>query len=165
MSKKKASVNYKWTFSLLFLIGLIIIIQVFGSDMKQPIKELFESGWLSIVLWAYVAGVFSVHRYLFATYELANDSFIFKHFGTYAETLFAIGTYGLAGTTSVALLKGLYLQTFFEGQYFTGFAKFDLVSMFLLTSFLLVYCVFNTTMLLKDIIFYSENSVVEVKSS
>ncbi|MDD9175496.1 hypothetical protein ERW49_08420 [Aliivibrio finisterrensis] len=158
------SVNYKWTFSIFFLMFLILFVQLFGTDMKEPIKAVLESGLLNKLLWAFVAGVLFIHRYLFASYELAKDSFIYKHFGAYADTLFGIGTYGVAGSTSLALLKGLYMQTFFQGKHFIGFGTFDLISMFLLTSFLLFYCIFNTAMLLKDIIFYSENSVVEVRS-
>ncbi|EGQ9967360.1 hypothetical protein V9789_004398 [Vibrio vulnificus] len=161
---KKASVNYRWTISIVAFICLMLTAQAFGSDMKEPIRNILDSGWLSKFLWAYVASILSIHRYLFKSYELAKDSFIYKHFGAYADTLFGIGTYGVAGTTSLALLKGLYMQTFFSGEHFIGFGTFDLISMFLLTSFLLFYCMFNTTLLLKDIIFYSENSTVEVRT-
>lgn len=56
------------------------------------------------------------------------------------------------------------MQAFYKGEYFFGFDNFDLISMFLLTSFLLFYCIFNSTLLLKDIIFYSENSKVEIRT-
>ncbi|MEE9694016.1 hypothetical protein [Aeromonas hydrophila] len=161
---KKSSVNYKWTISIFIFMLLILLAQIFSGEMKEPIKKILESGWLSRFLWTYVVGVLCIHRYLFASYELAKDSFIYKHFGAYADTLFGIGTYGVAGTTSIALLKGLYMQAFYKGEYFFGFDNFDLISMFLLTSFLLFYCIFNSTLLLKDIIFYSENSKVEIRT-
>ncbi|MFW1378205.1 hypothetical protein ACEV7K_23620, partial [Vibrio parahaemolyticus] len=132
---KKASVNYRWTISIVAFICLMLTAQAFGSDMKEPIRNILDSGWLSKFLWAYVASILSIHRYLFKSYELAKDSFIYKHFGAYADTLFGIGTYGVAGTTSLALLKGLYMQTFFSGEHFIVFGTFDLISMFLLTSF------------------------------
>ncbi|KFF62226.1 hypothetical protein RC94_08090 [Pectobacterium brasiliense] len=162
MSKSK-SLNWKTTFAVAFLISLIILVQFFGNEIKNSVKEILESDWVSIVIWAYVGGIFLIHRYLYSSNELKTDSFIYKHFGAYADTIFGIATYGIAGTTSLALLKGLYLQEFYDGKYFFGFGTFDLVSMFLLTSFLLFYSIFNTTLLLKEVLFHNKTSPVEVK--
>ena len=162
MNKPK-SFNFKSTGSVIFLIALIVVVQVFGADVKEPLKAILESGWLSIAAWGYISGIFIIHQYLYSSSELKRDSFIYKHFGVYADTLFGAATYGFAATTSLALLKGLYLQTFYQESYFIGFATFDLVSMFLLTSFLLVYCFFNVTVMFKDIMFHSGTSEVTVK--
>lgn len=162
MSKAKP-LNIKTTGSVIFIIALIVIMQNYSSDIKEPLKIILESKWIGIAIWAYVGGTFVIYHYLYSSNELQKNSFIFKHFGIYADTLFGIGTYGLAGTTSLALLKGLYLQAFYEGKFFSGFATFDLVSMFLLTSFLLVYCMFNTTIMFKDILFHRETSSIVVK--
>lgn len=160
---KASSLNWKTTISVIFVMALIVLMQMFGNEIKGPLKDVLESKWVAFVVWGYVGGTFLMHRYLYSSSELKKDSFIYKHFGAYAETLFGMATYGIAGTTSLALLKGLYLQTFYEGMYFTGFGTFDLVSMFLLTSFLLVYCMFNTTIMLKDVLFHSETSPIDVK--
>lgn len=162
MSKSK-SLNWKTTSAVIFLIILISLAQFFGNEIKKILKEILESDWVTVVIWAYVGGIFLTHRYLYSSKELKSDSFIYKHFGAYADTIFGIATYGIAGTTSLALLKGLYLQKFYDGQYFFGFGTFDLVSMFLLTSFLLFYSVFNTTLLLKEVLFHNKTSPIEVK--
>ena len=162
MSKPK-SLNLRTTGAVVFLIALIVGVQTFGGEIKEPLKAILESGWLSIAAWGYISGTFIIHQYLYSSSELKRDSFIYKHFGVYADTLFGAATYGFAGTTSLALLKGLYLQTFYQQSYFIGFAKFDLVSMFLLTSFLLVYCLFNISVMFKDILFHSGTSEVIVK--
>ncbi|HCE3716000.1 hypothetical protein CGK04_22675 [Vibrio parahaemolyticus] len=162
MSSKK-TLNIKSTGSVVFLIILFIVAQQYGNELKAPLKEILESNWLTVVSWAYIAGTFIIHQYLYSSSELKKDSFIYKHFGVYADTLFGAATYGFAGTTSLALLKGLYLQTFYAQEYFIGFATFDLVSMFLLTSFLLVYCLFNISVMFKDILFYSSTSEVVVR--
>lgn len=159
---KPNSLNLKTTCAVLFLIVLFVLMQAFGTDIKGPLKSFLESKWVGIGAWAYISGTFIIHQYLYSSSELKKDSFIYKHFGVYADTLFGAATYGFAGTTSLSLLKGLYLQTFYEKSFFIGFATFDLVSMFLLTSFLLVYCVFNVTLMFKDIIFHSETSQVRV---
>ena len=118
---KASSFNWKTTLAVIFVIVLIVIMQTFGSELKEPLKNLFESKWINVMVWAYVCGTFSIHRYLYSSKELKTDSFIYKHFGVYADTLFGIGTYGLAGTTSLALLKGLYLQAFYDEKFFNGF--------------------------------------------
>lgn len=155
--------NLKSTGAVVILIVLIVLVQAYGSDIKEPLRIMLESKWLNIVVWSYIAGTFLTHQYLYASNELKKDSFIYKHFGTYADTLFGVATYGFAGTTSLALLKGLYLQIFYAKEYYIGFATFDLISMFLLSSFLLVYCMFNTSIMFKDILFHSEMSTVEVR--
>lgn len=164
MSKPK-SLNWKSTGAAIFLMALIVAVQIYSSEIKEPLKTILESGWLSVAAWAYISGTFIIHQYLYSSSELKRDSFIYKHFGVYADTLFGAATYGFAGTTSLALLKGLYLQTFYEQSYFIGFATFDLVSMFLLTSFLLVYCLFNISVMFKDIVFHSSTSEVTVKGN
>lgn len=161
--KNSNALNYKTAAAVIFLIALIILMQVYGSSLKDPLKNILESKWLSIFLWAYIAGTFVTHKYLYSSNALEKDSFIYKHFGSYADTLFGIATYGFGSSTSLALLKGLYLQVFYEESYFNGFAAFDLASMFLLTSFLLVYCVFNTTVLFKSVLFHSEMSPIETR--
>jgi len=162
---KPKSLNLKSTGAAIFLIALIVVVQTFGGEIKEPLKAVLESGWLNIAAWGYIAGTFIIHQYLYSSSELKRDSFIYKHFGVYADTLFGAATYGFAGTTSLALLKGLYLQTFYQKSYFIGFATFDLVSMFLLTSFLLVYCLFNISVMFKDIMFHSGTSEVTVKGN
>lgn len=161
--KKQHSLNYKTAGAVIFLIALIILMQAYGSFLKEPLKTVLESKWLSIFLWSYIAGTFLIHKYLYSLNTLQKDSFIYKHFGSYADTLFGIATYGFGSSRSLALLKGLYLQVFYEESYFNGFATFDLASMFLLTSFLLVYCIFNTTVLFKSVLFHSEISQIETR--
>lgn len=162
MSKPK-SLNFKTTGAVVLLIVLIVLVQVYGSDIKNPLKDILESKLLNIVVWGYILGTFLAHEYLYSSSELKKDSFIYKHFGVYADAIFGAATYGFAGTTSLALLKGLYLQTFYQQEFYIGFGNFDLVSMFLLASFLLVYCVFNTSMMFKDVLFHSGMSKVEVR--
>ncbi|MDX7783008.1 hypothetical protein SJR90_11735 [Aeromonas caviae] len=160
---KPSKVNIKYTLALFLFIGLIISIQIYGHEIKIPIKKMFESDLLGVILWGYVIGIFCIHKYIYGKTTMRSDSFILKHFGSYADLCFGMTTYGLAGTTSLALLKGLYLQQYFDAIYFIGFASFDLVSMFLLSSFLLVYCIFNTSILLTEIMYYGGAAKVEVQ--
>lgn len=160
---KTNNFNFKTTGAVIFLIFLIVVVQIYGSQLKEPLKSILESSWLKMGAWAYISGTFIIYQILFTSNELKTDGFIYKHFGVYADTLFGAATYGFAGTTSLSLIKGLYLQTFYKEEYFIGFATFDLVSMFLLTSFLLAYCTFNVTKMFKEILFFHSSSTVEVR--
>ncbi|WP_272533975.1 hypothetical protein [Providencia sp. PROV212] len=161
--KKSSNLNVGTTLSVIVLIILILLVQLFKHEMKDYIKCILESDIISFFIWAYVITIFSIHHYLYSANELSSDGFLYKHFGSYAETVFSIATYGIAGTTSITLLRGLYLQTFYDGRYFTGFGSFDISSMFLLTTFLLIYCILNTTFLLKKILFHSKTATIVVK--
>lgn len=158
---KAKTLNIKTATSVTFLIVLLVVMQVYGQDVKTLTKTILESDLINLLILAYIIGTLTIHGYLYSSRELQKDSFIYKHFGKYADAVFEVATYGLAGTTSLALLKGLYLQTFYEAQYFNGFGGFDLASMCILTSFLLFYCLFNTTIRFKAIVFFTETSKIE----
>ncbi|VVS94669.1 hypothetical protein [Desulfoluna spongiiphila] len=155
--RNNSTLNTKRLFFALAFLGLIVSALCFHKEMQEPIKIIFESKIPRFLLWGYVVVSVVMHRFLFGSTD-SNDSFIVRHFGKYADTVFAIGSFGLGGSTSIALMKGLYLQTFFEMHFFIGFGSFDLVSMFLLSSFLFVYCIVNTTKLFKEVILQNDAS-------
>lgn len=160
----KREFNYRITFALIFVIGVFFIVQAFGSELKSPVRALLESDWSRIALWAYVGGVVFIHGSLYPETTSSRNGFLYKHFGPYSETCFAFATYGFASTTSLALMKGLYLQVFYEGGYFLGFDDFDLISMFVLSSFLMVYSLITVTAMGREVIFYQKTSPVVVKT-
>jgi hypothetical protein len=155
--------NYKALLATFFVVALVLISQVYNENIKDVLKLVLESNILTAVLWSYVTGVFLIHKYLYSSNSLPKDSFVYKHFGPYSDAFLGIATNGLAGSTSLSLIKGLYLQTFYTGSYFSGFGTFDLSSMFVMASFLLYYSVFNTTVLVKEIAFHSAVTPIETK--
>lgn len=143
---------------ILMVVAFCLIF--YSETIKEPLKVTLESGVLTILLWVYVIVSVSMHRFLYGESERNKSSILFVHFGRYAETGFSIGTYGFGGSTSIALLKGLYLQNFYSIKYFKDFSVFDLISMLVLSSFLLIYSLINTTKIFKEVAFYS--SAVDV---
>lgn len=160
---KLGGLNLKVTGALIFVAMVFIMLQVYGKELKYPVKVLLESDLLKVVVWSCVAAVLFLHAWLYGARQMQLAGFIYDHFGFYAEVCFAIATYGFASTTSLALIKGFYLQIFYEGQYYTGFDGFDLASMFLLSCFLLFYCVFHIASRGKEVLFHGDVSVVQVK--
>lgn len=83
---------------------------------------------------------------------------IFNHFGKFADTAFAIITYGLASTTSAAILKGVYAQQFFnEKVYFQNFDQIDIYSMLVVCVFLLGYSLYAAITALKNAVILSQS--------
>jgi hypothetical protein len=81
---------------------------------------------------------------------------IYKDFGKFADSAFAIITYGLASTTSAAILKGVYIQQFFhEKIYFNHFDQIDIYSMLAVCIFLLGYSLYAAINALKNAIVLS----------
>jgi hypothetical protein len=155
--------NFKALFATFFVVTLVLISQVYNENLKEILKLALESNLLTALLWSYVVGVFLIHKFLYFSNSLQKNSFIYKHFGPYSDAFLGIATNGLAGSTSLSLIKGLFLQTFYAGSYFSGFGAFDLSSMFVMASFLLYYSVFNTTVLFKEIAFYFAVTPIEIK--
>lgn len=141
--------------SLIVMFILFVLVTTYWEFVGEYIKKFLESKFPQIILWCYVVSLSLVHRFSVGSEE-HKDSFIYAHFGKYADTVFAISTYGIAGSTSLALLKGLFLQIFYGMSFFTGFSTFDLVTMVMLCSCLLVYCMLSTTTMLKEVIYQKE---------
>lgn len=159
----KREFNLRISLALLFVIVVFVCIQVFGSELKYPVRAVLESDLSRILLWAYVGGVVLIHGALYPRVASEKTGFLYKHFGSYAETCFACATYGFASTTSLALMKGLYLHAFYEGGFFLGFDGFDLISMFVLSSFLMIHSLIAVTSMGRELVFYKKTSQVVVK--
>ncbi|WP_348692738.1 hypothetical protein [Duganella fentianensis] len=143
-------------FVVVFLLVLGLVIFSNKEEAKRVVKIILESNWPTVLLWLFsIVGV--VSERFFSTLNVNNESgVIYQSFGKYADAIFSIATFGFAGSTSLALLKGLYLQLFFDGTYFTGFADFDLASIFLISSFLLFHSANGALRLIINAVFQAE---------
>jgi hypothetical protein len=142
----------------IFIMTLVFFTLIFGEDALDRIKIIVESGYLSLVLWAYVIGSVLMHTFI----VIRPKKDVYGFFEKYSNTIYSIGTFGFGGGTSIALLKGIFLQHFYDVEFFKGFSGFDFISMLILTSFLLIYCVLNCTKQLSEAIFYTSASDMSV---
>ena len=150
-----------------FRLFVIVFLFVFGifilsnkESAKEIVKIILESNWPVASIWLLAIVGVGADRF-FSSANESSGGVIYNSFGKYADATFSIATFGFAGSTSLALLKGLYLQSFFNGSYFTGFADFDLASIFLISSFLLFHSTNGTIRLIINAIFQAEASIVE----
>jgi len=158
MTRGKFSLSRLVVILVLLFLGLAL---VYSKDEAKNIVRIFlESNWPTVVIWLLsIVGV-SAGKFFCDAEKNETDGFIYQSFGGYADSVFTIATYGLSGSTSLALLKGLYLQLFFDGAFFTGFGDFDLASIFVISSFLLFYSVVSTTRQIINVVFQVEATEV-----
>lgn len=143
---------------VLFVLGFVLVLS--KDEAKNVVRTFLESNLPAVAIW--LLAIIGVGAGKIFCEPEKNDSsgFIYKSFGGYADSVFTIATYGFSGSTSLALLKGLYLQLFFGGAFFTGFGDFDLASIFVISSFLLFYSVVCTTRQIINVVFQVEATEV-----
>ncbi|WP_439672895.1 hypothetical protein [Cupriavidus necator] len=142
------------TITTLFLLGCFLFIS--KNEAKNHIRAFLESDWPSVVIWLLATIGVGANTFLGKSSKADRPGFIYQSFGEYADAVFAVATFGFAGSTSLALLKGLYLQIFFNGSFFNGFGNFDLASMFVVSSFMLFYSVNGTLRQIIEVVFQAE---------
>lgn len=158
MSKGKFRLYRLIVIVLLFALGIALVLS--KEEAKTIVKSILESNWPAVAVWLLAIIGVGADKLFSGSSIQTEHSFIYQAFGRYADAVFAAATYGIAGGTSLALLKGLYLQSLFDGTYFSGFGDFDLASIFVVASFLLFYSVVGTTRHIINAIFQAEATEV-----
>lgn len=147
---------------LVIIILIIFCITLVNSkdETKGVARIILESSWPTVIIW--ILAIISVSAGKFYGQPNMNNptGLIYQSFGGYADSVFTIATYGLSGSTSLALLKGLHLQLFFGGAFFIGFGDFDLASIFIISSFLLFYSVVSTMRQIIKVVLHAEATEV-----
>lgn len=148
---------------LIVIIALLILGFALVSnkeEAKNIVRVFLGSNWPTVIIWLLSIVSVTAGKFFCEPDRNGVNDFIYHKFGGYADAVFTIATYGFSGSTSLALLKGLYLQLFFGGSFFTGFGDFDLASIFVISSFLLFYSVVSTTQQIINVVFQVEAAEV-----
>lgn len=161
MNRGKISFSRLIVVVVLFILGFALFLN--KDDAKNIIRMFLESNWPAVVIWLLAIIGVGAERAFCGFAKTGANGFIYQSFGGYADSVFTIATFGFSGSTSLALLKGLYLQVFFNGAFFSGFGDFDLASIFVISSFLLFYSIVSTTRQITNVVFQAE--AIEVTSA
>lgn len=158
MSRGKFSLSRLFVIAFLLILGVVLVYS--KDEAKNVVRIFLESYWPTVVIWLLaIIGVGS-GRFFCNSDKNSGGGFFYQSFGGYADAIFTIATYGFSGSTSLALLKGLYLQVFFGGVFYTGFGSFDLASIFVISSFLLFYSVVSSARHIISVVFQAEAAEV-----
>jgi hypothetical protein len=147
------ALNFKLIAVFIFLILLSVFLVNYQDLTKNSIKATLQWKHLNVTLWLSLVCCFFVHYLSIKNDNNYTGGLIYKDFGKFADSAFAIITYGLASTTSAAILKGVYIQQFFhEKIYFNHFDQVDIYSMLVVCVFLLGYSLYAAINALKNAI-------------
>ena len=133
--------------AFIFLVAVSCLAYGYQEELKITIKTVLESKWSMASASIYVFSCALMYQ-IFVGNNSDFGGIVHAHFGKYTDFVFAVVTYVPASATSIALLKGLFMQRFFNETFFIGFDWIDMTSIFVVSSFLLYYSLFNSTKLL-----------------
>jgi len=141
MKNTKAKYNYKLIFASAFLVIVAAAAFYFYWDTtKLIIRRVLEEKFTVFLLWVITVLIYMFHYFKHKSKEVESEPIITKKFGAFIDNLLGGVGYGTAITTSLTLLKGLYIQTFFSDKvYFLEFQDLDLMTIFGVTLFLLYF--------------------------
>ena len=133
-------INIWLLFVMLFLLFLSVIYMLNQKSINLGVRYILEWDKLNLAIWLWVSISFFIHYLSEKDNKNYYSGLIYKDFGIFADSFFAAITYGLAATTSTAILKGVYIQQFFgDVVYFNNFSSIDISSMLVVCIFLFGY--------------------------
>jgi hypothetical protein len=151
------TLNLKLICVFIFLVAISVFLVIYQDATKSSIKAILQWKHLNITLWLSLICCFIVHYLSIRGDDNYDGGLIYKHFGKFADSAFAIVTYGLASTTSAAILKGVYIQQFFQEKvYFNHFDQIDIYSMLVVCLFLLGYSLYAALNALQNAVLLSK---------
>jgi len=149
--------NRKVILSICALVLLSLSYLLFEAEAKDLIKFLFENNVFLILHTLAVGIIFVIH--FFFKIETSSELKILHSENVFFEMVLNIGTFFLIGSSALALLKGVYLQEFFNIEYFKSYGKLDIWTIFAVSCSLLWYTSTRIVGLTKEAIFYKPQEI------
>ena len=133
---------------IFLLIGMFAVIAfAYAEELRIFIKSMLNSKWSTNIVGIYVFACALVNR-IFSPVDNGASGNIYSQFGKFTDLFFAVFAYVPASAASIALLRGLFMQHYFRAIYFEGFDQYDLISILVVSAFLLYYSLQRSTFLL-----------------
>lgn len=148
--------NIKYNYRLLCTSVIIIFVTAgvfffFWDTTKNIIRIILEAHLTYFLLWTITILIFLLHYFRHKDKEVRSETIITKKFGSFLDNALGGIVYGTTITTSLTLLKGLFIQKFFgDIQYFTEFNNIDLITIFSVMIFLLYFGVVKVVEIAKE---------------
>lgn len=134
------SINYKLLFIWVALIGIFYFSLENSESIKILIDKILSWKHLSVAYWLLIISCYFIKVLSNTKASSPQSTLIYKNFGKFADISFTVITLGLAGTTSLALLKGVFGQMIIKNNiYFMNFEDIDIWSLLVVSIFLLIY--------------------------
>lgn len=137
-------INNKYDSKLIFATMLAIVLisvcyHFLLDEVLNVIKILLEKEILSIALFSGTVILFVINYVKHKSKQVQKDVIITDKFGDFIDNFLGGIGYGTVISTSLTLLKGLFVQKFFNINYFAEFDGLDLFAILGVALFLLYY--------------------------
>jgi hypothetical protein len=133
---------------LIFLCVCSFFYILYRDSVNQNFRDFLEWKNLSICLWLFIFICFSLHYLSVKNVDVYKKDYISGfpvQYGAFSNSVFSAITFGLATTTSVSIMKGIYIQEIFKDKiYFYNFDNIDIVSILVVSLFLFIYSMSNS---------------------
>ncbi len=137
--------------SIIILIILAVAFYFYWDITKNIIRSVLETRFTSFILWVITVFIFIVHYFRIRSKHAEIEPIITIKFGYFVDNIIGGITFATTITTSLTLLKGLYIQTVFGDKiYFHGFQDQDLLAIFGVALFLLYYAIMKVISVAKE---------------
>lgn len=154
MSSKQAKYDIKLIVITTIILVIIAIAFYFYLDTtKLIIRGILENKFTKFFLWITTVIVFLVHYIKHKNKEISSERIITKKFGDFVDSVLGGIGYATFITTSLTLIKGLYIQSFFENSkvYFHDFQDLDLMAIFGVSLFILYFSIMKVVEIGKEV--------------
>lgn len=133
-------------------VAVCAIVYFFFLDLTKLImRNVLEAKLAYFLVWVVAVVIFLAHYFQLRKKEVVSKPIVTKQFGEFADNVLGGVGYATFITTALTLLKGLFIQTFFnDKQYFAEFDKIDLMTVFVVMSFLLYYSIMKVVDIAKE---------------
>lgn len=126
--------------SIILIVTIAIAFFFFWENTKNIIRLILEARLTYFLLWTLTVVIFVINYIKHKDKDVKSEIILTRKFGIFVDNALGGITYATIITTSLTLLKGLYIQQFFnDKQYFLEFKDLDLMTMFGVMLFLLYY--------------------------
>jgi hypothetical protein len=135
--------NSKYETRLILLTIVIVVVLAipyffFLDETKTVIRVTLESSILYFFLWTLTVIIFIIYYLRTTNKKIEQETIFTKKFGEFTDKALGGVYYATVITTSITLLKGIYIQQFFDDKkYFLEFGQLDLMTIFAISIFLL----------------------------
>lgn len=151
--------NKKVIVAALAIAALCFLFKLFEEKSMSSLKFLLENGFIMTVAIIFV--IVSVFCFTYFVPSKNDDIPLFRCNGLWVlECFLNISTYSAVTSTAINLLKGIYLQRFYHGNYFGNFADLDIYTMTGVSSMLLWFSLFKCWQMLQEAFNY--NTATEI---
>lgn len=143
MRNGESKYDYKLMWVSVFAVVVAAAVFFFYWDItKNVIRNILEAKLTYFLLWICIVYIFILHYMMHKDKEVKSETILTKKFGAFIDNALGGVAYGTMITTSLTLLKGIYIQKYFTDKiYFAEFNEIDLMTVCGVMIFLLYFAV------------------------